>query len=102
MPLGLLAVIFGVGAFLGLDMPFVPILVILFGAGIIVSPGLTRCLSRSRPEQGTADPTGHSCDVRLLQVDRKSAAVCRMANYIRMRHVSKRAMIVHLRLCSSN
>ena len=38
--LGILALIFGVGAFLGLDLPFVAILLIVFGAGIILRPWL--------------------------------------------------------------
>ena len=38
--LGLLALIFGVGAFVGLDLPFVAILLIVFGAGIILRPWL--------------------------------------------------------------
>lgn len=38
--LGVLAIVFGVGAFLGLDLPFVAILLIMFGAGIILRPWL--------------------------------------------------------------
>ena len=38
--LGLLAVIFGLGEFVGLDLPFVAILLIVFGAGIILRPWL--------------------------------------------------------------
>lgn len=38
--LGLLALIFGVGEFAGLDLPFVAILLIVFGAGIILRPWL--------------------------------------------------------------
>ena len=38
--LGLLAVLFGVGEFMGLDLPFVAILLIVFGAGIILRPWL--------------------------------------------------------------
>jgi len=38
--LGLLALIFGVGEFVGLDLPFVAILLIVFGAGIILRPWL--------------------------------------------------------------
>jgi len=38
--LGLLAVIFGVGEFMGLDLPFVSILLIVFGVGIILRPWL--------------------------------------------------------------
>jgi hypothetical protein len=38
--LGLLALIFGVGQFVGLDLPFVAILLIVLGAGIILQPWL--------------------------------------------------------------
>jgi hypothetical protein len=38
--LGLLAVIFGVGELTGLDLPFVAILLIVFGLGIILRPWL--------------------------------------------------------------
>ncbi|HEU5102341.1 MAG TPA: hypothetical protein VFU22_25135 [Roseiflexaceae bacterium] len=38
--LGLLAVIFGLGEFVGLDLPFVAILLIVFGLGIILRPWL--------------------------------------------------------------
>ena len=38
--LGLLAVLFGLGEFVGLDLPFVAILLIVFGAGIILRPWL--------------------------------------------------------------
>jgi len=38
--LGLLAVLFGVGEFVGLDLPFVAILLIVFGGGIILRPWL--------------------------------------------------------------
>lgn len=44
--LGLLAVIFGVGEFVGMDLPFVAILVIVFGAGIILRPWLDPLLER--------------------------------------------------------
>ena len=36
--LGILAVLFGVGEFVGLDLPFVAILLIVFGAGVILRP----------------------------------------------------------------
>jgi hypothetical protein len=38
--LGLLALVFGVGELIGLDLPFVAILLIVFGAGIILRPWL--------------------------------------------------------------
>jgi hypothetical protein len=38
--LGLLAVLFGVGEFVGLNLPFVAILLIVFGVGIILRPWL--------------------------------------------------------------
>jgi hypothetical protein len=38
--LGFLAVIFGVGELMGLDLPFVAILLIVFGAGIVLRPWL--------------------------------------------------------------
>jgi hypothetical protein len=38
--LGLLAVLFGVGEFVGLNLPFVAFLLIVFGAGIILRPWL--------------------------------------------------------------
>jgi hypothetical protein len=40
MLLGLLALLFGVGEFVGLDLPFVAILLIVFGASIILRPWL--------------------------------------------------------------
>lgn len=42
--LGLLAVIFGMGEFVGLDLPFVAILLIVFGLGIILRPWLAPLL----------------------------------------------------------
>jgi hypothetical protein len=42
--LGLLALIFGVGEFVGLDLPFVAILLIVFGVGIILRPWLSKLL----------------------------------------------------------
>jgi hypothetical protein len=47
--LGLLALIFGVGAFMGLDLPFVAILLIVFGAGIVLRPWLDPLLERKSP-----------------------------------------------------
>jgi hypothetical protein len=44
--LGLLAVIFGVGKFMGLDLPFVAILLIVFGLGIILRPWLNPLLEK--------------------------------------------------------
>jgi hypothetical protein len=44
--LGSLAIIFGVGAFVGLELPFVAILLIIFGAGIILRPWLDPLLER--------------------------------------------------------
>ncbi|HEU5086432.1 MAG TPA: hypothetical protein VFT99_03265 [Roseiflexaceae bacterium] len=36
--LGLLALLFGIGEFVGLELPFVAILLIVFGVGIILRP----------------------------------------------------------------
>jgi hypothetical protein len=44
--LGLLALIFGVGAFVGMDLPFVAILLIVFGLGIILKPWLNPLLEK--------------------------------------------------------
>jgi hypothetical protein len=44
--LGLLAVVFGVGEFVGMNLPFVAILVIVIGAGIILRPWLDPLLER--------------------------------------------------------
>lgn len=44
--LGFLAIVFGVGAFMGLELPFVAILLIIFGAGIILRPWLDPLLGR--------------------------------------------------------
>jgi len=44
--LGLLALIFGVGAFMGMDLPFVAILLIVFGLGIILRPWLNPLLEK--------------------------------------------------------
>ncbi|MEI7645583.1 MAG: hypothetical protein WCJ55_15020 [Chloroflexales bacterium] len=44
--LGGLAVIFGVGAFVGLDLPFVSVMLIAFGIGIILRPWLDSLLER--------------------------------------------------------
>ena len=46
--LGLLALIFGVGALLGLNLPFVAILLIVFGAGIVLRPWLDPLLEPKR------------------------------------------------------
>jgi hypothetical protein len=42
--LGLLTVLFGVGELVGLDLPLVAILLIVFGLGIILRPWLDRLL----------------------------------------------------------
>lgn len=44
--LGILAVIFGVGEFMGIDLPFVAILLIVFGLGIILRPWLNPLLEK--------------------------------------------------------
>jgi hypothetical protein len=44
--LGFLAVIFGVGEFAGMDLPFVAVLLIAFGAGIILRPWLDPLLEK--------------------------------------------------------
>lgn len=43
--LGLLTAIFGVGELIGLDVPFIAILLIIFGAGIILRPWLEALLA---------------------------------------------------------
>lgn len=43
--LGLLAIVFGLGALVGLDLPFVSILLIVFGASIILRPWLDQRLA---------------------------------------------------------
>jgi len=44
--LGLPAVICGVGSFVGVNVPFFPLLLILFGAGTILRPWLDRLLEQ--------------------------------------------------------
>ncbi|NTU85072.1 MAG: hypothetical protein HGA45_37880 [Chloroflexales bacterium] len=44
--LGLLAIVFGIGEFFGLELPFVAILLIIFGAGMILRPWLDPLLER--------------------------------------------------------
>lgn len=46
--LGLLAVIFGVGELMGVNLPFVAILLIIFGAGTILRPWLDPLLEPKR------------------------------------------------------
>jgi len=48
MLLGFLAVVFGVGSFMGFDLPFFPILVILVGASIILRPWVAPLLERQQ------------------------------------------------------
>jgi hypothetical protein len=46
--LGLLAIIFGVASFVGLELPFVAILLIVVGASIILRPWIDPLLQRKR------------------------------------------------------
>ena len=46
--LGLLALVCGVGKFMGLDVPFFPMLLILFGAGIILRPWIDPLLEKKQ------------------------------------------------------
>lgn len=44
--LGTLAIVFGVGEFMGLELPFVAVLLIVFGVGIILRPWIDPLLER--------------------------------------------------------
>lgn len=46
--LGLLAIVFGVGEFFGLQLPFVAILLIIFGADMLLRPWLDPLLEQRR------------------------------------------------------
>jgi hypothetical protein len=46
--LGFLAVVLGIGKLVGVDVPFFPILVILFGVGIILRPWIDPLLERKQ------------------------------------------------------
>ena len=46
--LGILALVFGIGEFAGVELPFVAILMIVFGLGIILRPWIDPLLERRR------------------------------------------------------
>lgn len=46
--LGLLAIVFGIGEFFGLQLPFVAILLIIFGAGMLLRPWLDPLFEQRR------------------------------------------------------